>query len=201
MGNEPEIAVITPNTLTGLGLASLLGEIIPDAIIRVFSTFGQLMDDTPMMYAHYFVDAGIYFEHTSFFMEQPNRTIVLTNGAGLQAPSGVFTLNVHQDEKLLAKSILGLRQQGHASKQAKSQCPAHHPHAVRETRDLTPREIEVLTLLVKGYLNKEIADRLYISLTTVITHRKNITEKLGIKSLSGLTVYAVMNGYVSVDTI
>ena len=48
---------------------------------------------------------------------------------------------------------------------------------------------------------EEIADKLNISLTTVITHRKNITEKLGIKSVSGLTIYAVMNGYIEADRI
>ena len=57
---------------------------------------------------------------------------------------------------------------------------------------LSAREIEVLVLITKGLINKEIADKLNISLTTVITHRKNITEKLGIKSVSGLTIYAVM---------
>ena len=57
---------------------------------------------------------------------------------------------------------------------------------------LSAREIEVLVL---------IADKLNISLTTVITHRKNITEKLGIKSVSGLTIYAVMNGYIEADRI
>ena len=66
---------------------------------------------------------------------------------------------------------------------------------------LSAREIEVLVLLSKGLINKEIADKLNISLTTVITHRKNITEKLGIKSVSGLTIYAVMNGYIEVDRI
>lgn len=67
--------------------------------------------------------------------------------------------------------------------------------------DLSAREIEVLILVTKGLINKEIADKLNISLTTVISHRKNITEKLGIKSVSGLTIYAVMNGYVSPDRI
>ena len=50
-------------------------------------------------------------------------------------------------------------------------------------------------------INKEIADALSISLTTVISHRKNISEKLGIRSLSGLTVYAVMRGYVEPDSL
>ena len=66
---------------------------------------------------------------------------------------------------------------------------------------MTTREIEVLVLVTKGLINKEIADKLNISLTTVITHRKNITEKLGVKSVSGLTIYAVMNGYISPDRI
>ena len=63
------------------------------------------------------------------------------------------------------------------------------------------REIEVLSLVARGFINKEIADKLNISLTTVITHRKNIIEKLGIKSVSGLTIYAVMRGYVEADSI
>lgn len=67
--------------------------------------------------------------------------------------------------------------------------------------DLTMREIEVLSLVARGFINKEIADKLHISLTTVITHRKNITEKLGIKTISGLTIYAVMRGYVEADSI
>jgi DNA-binding CsgD family transcriptional regulator len=70
-----------------------------------------------------------------------------------------------------------------------------------ESTVLSLREIEVLRLVVQGYINKEIADKLNISLTTVITHRKNITEKLGIKSVSGLTIYAVMQGLVEADAI
>ncbi|MBR5736022.1 MAG: helix-turn-helix transcriptional regulator [Bacteroidales bacterium] len=58
---------------------------------------------------------------------------------------------------------------------------------------LTEREKEVLVLVAKGYMSKEIADMLNISMNTVNTHRKNINAKTGIKSIAGLTVYALMN--------
>jgi Response regulator containing a CheY-like receiver domain and an HTH DNA-binding domain len=69
----------------------------------------------------------------------------------------------------------------------------------REEKILTPREIEVLKLIVAGKLNKEIADDLDISFQTVLSHRKNITSKLGIKTVSGLTFYAIINGIVEVE--
>jgi two-component system, NarL family, response regulator NreC len=52
-----------------------------------------------------------------------------------------------------------------------------------------------------GLTNKEIADKLYISAHTVITHRKNITRKLGIKTVSGLTIYAIMNNLIALEEI
>jgi DNA-binding CsgD family transcriptional regulator len=66
---------------------------------------------------------------------------------------------------------------------------------------LTPREEEVLKLIATGCLNKEIADRLNISLNTVLTHRKNIIAKTGIKTVSGLTFYCISNGLLSSDFI
>jgi DNA-binding CsgD family transcriptional regulator len=65
--------------------------------------------------------------------------------------------------------------------------------------ELSEREIEVLTQLVSGLSNKEIADKLNISIHTVISHRKNITEKTGIKSLSGLTIYAITQKIIPLD--
>ncbi|MBD5184180.1 MAG: response regulator transcription factor [Bacteroidales bacterium] len=64
------------------------------------------------------------------------------------------------------------------------------------TGELSGREKEVLKELASGKTNKEIADRLSISVNTVITHRKNISSKLGIKSVSGLSLYALMNGVI-----
>ena len=65
---------------------------------------------------------------------------------------------------------------------------------------LSDREKEVLSEVARGYLNKEIADRLNISINTVITHRKNITRKTGIKTTPGLTVYALLNGLVDLSS-
>lgn len=62
--------------------------------------------------------------------------------------------------------------------------------------ELSKREIDVLVAVAKGMMNKEIADMMNISIHTVISHRKNITRKTGIKSVSGLTVYALLNNLI-----
>ena len=68
----------------------------------------------------------------------------------------------------------------------------HSGHANR----ISSREREILKLVASGYSNKQIAAKLFISIHTVITHRKNITMKLGVKSISGLTLYAIINNIV-----
>ena len=65
--------------------------------------------------------------------------------------------------------------------------------------ELTEREIDVLRLLLAGNSNKEVADKLNISTHTVISHRKNITSKTSIKSLAGLTIYAIQNGIIEMS--
>ncbi len=68
-----------------------------------------------------------------------------------------------------------------------------------EQEHLTDREIDVLKLIVKGMSNKEIGDALNISIHTVISHRKNISQKTGIKSQSGLTIYAITNKIILLE--
>lgn len=65
-----------------------------------------------------------------------------------------------------------------------------------DSYDLSDRELEVLVSVAKGFTNKEIAAIHNISVHTVISHRKNIVRKTGIKSVSGLTVYALLNGLI-----
>ncbi len=71
--------------------------------------------------------------------------------------------------------------------------------AICKQDELSEREIEVLSLIVKGFSNKEIAEKLIISVHTVVTHRKNIIQKTGIKSQAGLTIYAISQKIISVD--
>jgi DNA-binding NarL/FixJ family response regulator len=75
------------------------------------------------------------------------------------------------------------------------------PEEAAGRQALSDREIEVLHLLVMGLSNKEIADKLFISTYTVISHRKNITQKTGIKSVSGLTIYAVVKGIITLNSL
>lgn len=67
--------------------------------------------------------------------------------------------------------------------------------------ELSIREQEILVCVAKGMLNKEIADKFNISIHTVITHRKNITKKTGIKTVAGLTVYALLNNLIDPNSI
>src|SRR5271169_4356067 len=64
--------------------------------------------------------------------------------------------------------------------------------------DLTPRETEVLQLIAEGYSTKQIADKLYLSARTVDFHRANISQKLGVHDIAGLTKYAIRHGLVKV---
>jgi DNA-binding CsgD family transcriptional regulator len=66
---------------------------------------------------------------------------------------------------------------------------------------LSDREKTILRYVALGFTNREIAEKLFISTHTVITHRKNITRKIGIKTVSGLTVYALLNHLIEMGDL
>ena len=71
----------------------------------------------------------------------------------------------------------------------------------QETEELSDRERDVLIQVVRGLSNKEIADVLCISMHTVVTHRKHITRKLNIHSTAGLTIYAIVNHLIDLNSL
>jgi regulator of cell morphogenesis and NO signaling len=72
---------------------------------------------------------------------------------------------------------------------------------VGNNETLSDREKDVIVSLVQGMTNKEIAEHLFISVNTVITHRRNIAKKLQIHSPAGLTIYAIVNHLVDISTV
>ena len=194
--NKPKIAIIDPNTLAVLGLKSILQSVMPIMETDTFGSFAELSANRPEQYFHYFVSINILLQNRQFFTEHRHKTIALTPSLDVTSQiNGFHCLCIDLPETQLVKSILTLEQMAHAN--GKNLPPMEpHPHG-----KLSDREVEVMALIVQGHINKEIADKLGIGLSTVITHRKNIMDKLEMKSVSALTIYAVMNGYVNINNI
>lgn len=195
--SRPKVAVIDANTLAVLGLKQLLLSIMPIMTVDTFGSMAELEANQPDAYMHYFVSMDIVLSNRPFFTERRRKTIVLTLSLSENSQLSDFhSLCINQPEPHLIRQLLQLEQHAHGQGQHLPPTPQILQHKI-----LTDREIEVMALIVQGYINKEIADRLNIGLTTVITHRKNIMEKLGMKSVSALTIYAVMHGYVDINKI
>ncbi len=194
---RPRIAIIDSNTLAALGLKQLLQNVLPIMTVDNYATLAELEANHPEQYAHFFVAMNIVVEHRQFFAEHRRKTIVLTLSLDSSSRLAEFhSLCINVPEAQLVRSLLMLQQ--HAHPQGKNLPPL--PNVLMQ-KVLSDREIEVMALVVQGYINKEIADKLNIGLATVVTHRKNIMNKLGMKSVSALTIYAVMHGYVDINKI
>ena len=194
---RPKIAIIDPNTLAALGLKQLLQHVMPIMTVDTFGSFAELSTSRVDEYFHFFTAMSIVLENKTFFSAHQRKTIVLTLSLDTNSQLSEFhCLCINQTEQNLVRSLLMLEQLAHG----KGQHLPTMPKALQQ-KILSDREVEVMSLIVQGYINKEIADRLNIGLSTVITHRKNIMEKLGMKSVSALTIYAVMHGYVDINTI
>lgn len=190
----PRIAILTANTLTGLGLRTIIEKIIPMADVCLLRSFAEMEEAGADGFFHYFTDSQTFIEHGEFFGRNRHKTILLTSAAQPPQSDGMHRIDISGTEEQIVRDILRLHHGAHAhGMHGTIRMPEPQPSA----QSLTPREREVLVLVTQGLMNKEIADRLNIGLTTVISHRRNISEKLGIKSVSGLTIYAVMHGYVN----
>lgn len=188
-----KFAVIDSNILTCIGLQHLLGRLLPMADIQVFSNTKELMELGDISeFLHFFVSSNVYFEQTNFFRQYPKKTIVLVKG-DMQIKD-VHTLNICQKEKDLVGEFMALQHKG-------------HDHAINMARQveqkqvLSSREVEVAILLCKGFINKEIAEKLSLATTTVISHRKNIMEKIHARSLADIIIYCVVKGIVSIEEL
>ena len=195
--SRPKIAIIDSNTLAMLGLKQLLQQVMPFMSIDALTSFSELEAAHHEDYAHFFVSMDIVLRNRAFFSKYPRKTIVLALSMSDTSLLREFhSLCINQPESMLIRQLLQLQQSAHNG--GRHLPPMPH---IMQQKILTDREIEVMSLIVQGLINKEIAHRLHIGLATVITHRRNIMEKLGLKSVSALTIYAVTHGYVDINKI
>ena len=194
---RPKIAIVDANTLSVLGLKQLLQTVMPIMTVDTYGTMTELMANKPEQYMHYFVAMNIVLENRTFFSNHRRKTIVLTLSLASSSQLAEFhsiCINVPEDQ--LVRQLLTLQQMAHGDGRNMPPMPQ-----VLQQKILSDREIEVMALIVQGCINKEIADKLNIGLATVVTHRRKIMEKLGMRSVSALTIYAVTHGYVDINKI
>lgn len=199
MGMHPQMAIICENTLSSMALRSLLSDMVPGIDVVCYGSVEEFREANPVV-AHFFISANILFHNAEMFQPIMRRTIVITEGeASPFVQSGFHTIDAMASEQQIVRSILQIHSAGHPN--------GHNPHpqcaAKAEAQQplLSARERDVLALVVKGFINKEIAERLNISLATVIFHRNNISEKLQTRSIGRLTIYAVLNNIVQLSDI
>ena len=192
----PCIAIIDRNTLSGIALRSILWETFSNVEIHLYNTMESFIRDSNRHFVHFFVHSDILFRHIDEFVTLRNRTTVLHEGNGNRfSKEGFNVLDLSMNENELKKRILQTQMVSRYEEQGETKSRK------RMGNDLSSREQEVLLLMVKGLINKEIAEKLNISLPTVIFHRNNICEKLQTRSLGRLTIFAVLSGIIDINEI
>ena len=194
---QMQMVIIMENSLSAMALRSILVDITPASVevVSYGSLAEYLANKGEAQVAHYFVSASTIFHNSDYFRAVMRRTIVFVEGeASTFVQSGFHTVDITASEQHIVRSLLQIHQAGHPH--------GNHPATKSERPQLlSARECDVLALVVKGHINKEIADLLNISLATVVFHRNNISEKLQTRSIGRLTIYAVLNNIVSLTDI
>ncbi len=194
--NKRKVLLIEPSTLIARGLEAVFGSQGEFEVVMVLSDFSRssqarLRNLSPEVVI---VDP-IVFDYGS-----------RANGRALVAEccdgAVVALRSTPMDEDTLRQydETLGLFDDPVTLiRKLRSALEAHQEAPRAEGEELSAREKEILVCVAKGMLNKEIADCFHISIYTVITHRKNITRKTGIKTVAGLTVYALLNNLIDMN--
>lgn len=177
MKRTVRIAVIGFTTLENIGLKSLL-DCHDDVACEVLGSSGERLEDMKD-FDGFIASADAVGMAPDFFMRFRGRLLIIGDISYSSLNTDLMIADKEGDEAEIVSSIERL---------------IESLRKTDTTDALSSREKEVLKLVAQGNINKEIADRLCISINTVITHRKNIASKLGIKSASGLSLYAMMHG-------
>ena len=187
--------LILKNAFLVRGVISYLKQLLPDHSIEVINKPVYTIEASEPVFI---IDRSVLSNQPEYTLNQLRKNYPLCRIILISTTPPSDTLIPYIDESLLftdPEQIISEKlQKVYADVSLPGNTEANHSV-------ISDREFEVLRLVALGMTNKEISDELCISTHTVITHRKNITAKLGIKTIAGLAVYAVINGIISADEL
>lgn len=194
---DPCFAIIDRNTLSYVALRHVLQDMFNHVDVFAYNSIDEFIRDSNRHFVHFFVSSDILFCNADEFDTLKNQTTILYTGSASNIEQNGFRV---LDVSLPEKKIIEQLQHLHITGQYESKTAS-----VKQSEDivqrLSQREKDVLRLIVKGKLNKEVADELKISMATAIFHRNNICNKLQTRSVGKLTVMAVLSGLVDINEI
>jgi len=175
------------------GVVTILNRVAGITVIREFEAAIPLQRFMPTRNRDLLVISQSLFDQLGHLLfnngDLQERTIILTQGNKTEAERGIPAIDAGDNKDDIINTIQDLIE-------AQPQTPGES-----YLFNLSPREKTIVRLVSLGYTNKQIAEELFLSAHTVITHRKNIGHKLGIKSVSGLTVYAIVNNIITIEEV
>ena len=194
---DPCFAIIDRNTLSYVALRHVLQDMFNHVDVFAYNSIEEFIRDSNRHFVHFFVSSDILFCNAEEFDTLKSQTTILyTGSAGNIERNGFRILDVSQSEEKIVEQLQHLQNTG---KYENKISPTKSADDV--VQRLSQREKDVLRLIVKGRLNKEIAGELGISMPTAIFHRNNICDKLQTRSVGKLTVMAVLSGLVDINEI
>lgn len=189
-----KVALILSEALRSIGLEQVIREVTEGASFkhfRHFDHFQKIDEAEPFDVAFVESDQAALFR--DYFRTRRTHLVIVTNSLlptfQSDGMENVATISAQAMEEELYRHLQDVFAQYEKIQDNSSE------------KELSPREVDVLKEVARGSTNKEIADELNISMNTVMSHRKNITAKLNIKTVSGLTFYALVNGIISGDEL
>lgn len=194
---DPCFAIIDRNTLSYVALRHVLQDVFNHVDVFAYNSIEEFIRDSNRHFVHFFVSSDILFCNAEEFDTLKSQTTILYSGtAGNIERNGYRILDVSLSEEKIIEQLRHLQSTGRYENNIS---PTKSADDV--IQKLSQREKDVLKLIVKGRLNKEIADELGISMPTAIFHRNNICDKLQTRSVGKLTVMAVLSGLVDINEI
>lgn len=191
--------LVIDSYLVRKGIVAVLNRIQGVRVLKEFGSGDPFMAYLKSHQVDYMIIGQAEFDRSAeTFIEQPGllERMVLIQGAG---ETGYKSDTSRQDAH---KIIHLLEEKDSIIRKIQTLLdPAGRPETEIPNTNLSPRETTIVRLISMGLTNRQIADKLFISAHTVMTHRKNISSKLGIKSVSGLTIYAIVNNIITLEEV